>query len=131
MENLKEEQEPAMALHLVTVLLFQRHTNCIIHVPGRLVPSVIAFLAGRMPTQDHARLVQYQHLVMQQLRLASDRGTSGEADSPAELPGNDSSSKEEEGRGGEAPTNRDSQEQLQEMLVGLKDLVRKPRVSNE
>lgn len=60
-----------MALHLVTVLLFQQHTNCIIHIPGKLVPHVISFLANHLGELDHTKMTRYQQLVMQQLKLAS------------------------------------------------------------
>ena len=55
-----------MALHLVSVLLFQNTTHCIIHTPGKLVPSIISFLAGRISPEDHSRLLQYQLLITQQ-----------------------------------------------------------------
>jgi len=71
LENLREEQEPAMILHLVVVILFQQHTNCMIHAPGKLVPSVVSFLAERVSESEESKLVQYQQLVMLQLKLAS------------------------------------------------------------
>ena len=57
-----------MVLHLVVLLLFQRHTSHILHLTGRLVPPVVSFLAGHMSSADHAHLTHYQELVMQQLR---------------------------------------------------------------
>ncbi len=146
-EHLKEEQEPAMALHLVTVLLFQRHTNCIIHIPGKLVPCVLSFLATHMPTEDHSKLVQYQQLVVQQLILASNKGISSggnneppKLDSRPEEQGRDETKvsglqeqkekmeedDEESKSGVPLASNRDSvsvAQELQEKLAGLKQLV--------
>lgn len=67
-ESLREEQEPAMVLHLVVVLLFQQHTNCIIHLPGKLVPSIIAFLSSRLSETERSKLRTFQELVMLQLK---------------------------------------------------------------
>lgn len=61
--NLQEEQEPAMALHLVVVILFQQHTGSIIHMPGKLVPHIISFLESQMKPEDYVKLVEYQRLV--------------------------------------------------------------------
>ena len=71
LEHLREELEPAMILHLVVVVLFQQHTNCMLHAPGKLVPHITSFLAGRVNTSNYSKLIQYQHLVMLQLKLAS------------------------------------------------------------
>lgn len=49
MEQLKETEEPALVLHLASVLLFQGSTQCMLHAPGRCVPQVIATLSGRIP----------------------------------------------------------------------------------
>ena len=57
-----------MVLHLVVVLLFQQHTNCIIHLPGKLVPSVIAFLSNRLSESERSKLRTFQDLVMLQLK---------------------------------------------------------------
>lgn len=143
LESLKEEQEPAMALHLVTVLLFQRYTNCIIQVPGKLIPSVITFLSGHMPAQEHSKLVQYQMLVMQQLRLAGNRTAVGQGATSraSEEEGGVEGEKKEEEEGGtegesQAPAGDCSaasvEQDLQEALPGLKQLVKKPaKASNE
>ena len=71
LEHLQEEQDPAMILHLVVVILFQQHTNYMIHAPGKLVPSIVSFLADRVSKSEASKLVQYQQLVMLQLKLAS------------------------------------------------------------
>lgn len=71
LEHLREELEPAMILHLVVVILFQQHTNCMLHAPGKLVPHITSFLSGRVNTSYYSKLIQYQHLVMLQLKLAS------------------------------------------------------------
>ncbi|CAL8311682.1 unnamed protein product [Lota lota] len=66
-EQLKQTEEPALVLHLTSVLLFQSSTHCILHAPGRCVPSIISTLIGRIPTESHQLLSQYQGLVVKQL----------------------------------------------------------------
>lgn len=58
-----EEQDHAMALHLITVLLFQRKTATIVHYPGKFVPTVISFLSNHLPKKEHDKLVECQHLI--------------------------------------------------------------------
>ena len=49
-EQLKETEDPALVLHLISVLLFQASTQCMLHAPGRCVPQIIGILTGRIPT---------------------------------------------------------------------------------
>ncbi|MEQ2197910.1 hypothetical protein XENOCAPTIV_004979, partial [Xenoophorus captivus] len=49
-EQLKEVEDPALVLHLTSVLLFQASTHCMLHAPGRCVPQIIGTLTGRIPT---------------------------------------------------------------------------------
>uniref|UniRef100_A0A8C4ZY16 E3 UFM1-protein ligase 1 n=1 Tax=Gadus morhua TaxID=8049 RepID=A0A8C4ZY16_GADMO len=67
LEQLKQTEDPALVLHLTSVLLFQGATHCILHAPGRCVPGVISTLSGRIPTESHQLLSQYQGLVVKQL----------------------------------------------------------------
>ncbi|CAB4032676.1 Hypothetical predicted protein [Paramuricea clavata] len=56
-----------MGLHLAAVILFQYHTGCMIHVPGKCVPHIITCLADYMSPADHVKLIQYQGSVVKQL----------------------------------------------------------------
>uniref|UniRef100_A0A8D0A554 E3 UFM1-protein ligase 1 n=1 Tax=Sander lucioperca TaxID=283035 RepID=A0A8D0A554_SANLU len=49
-EQLKETEDPALVLHLASVLLFQGSTHSMLHAPGRCVPQIIGTLTGRIPT---------------------------------------------------------------------------------
>uniref|UniRef100_A0AAX7V4B6 E3 UFM1-protein ligase 1 n=1 Tax=Astatotilapia calliptera TaxID=8154 RepID=A0AAX7V4B6_ASTCA len=40
-EQLKDTEDPALVLHLTSVLLFQASTHCMLHAPGRCVPQII------------------------------------------------------------------------------------------
>ncbi|XP_035000252.1 E3 UFM1-protein ligase 1 [Hippoglossus stenolepis] len=66
-EQLKETEDPALVLHLTSVLLFQANTQCMLHAPGRCVPQIIGILTGRIPTEQQQLLSAYQSLVVKQL----------------------------------------------------------------
>lgn len=66
-EHLKEAEDPALVLHLTSVLLFQASTHCMLHAPGRCVPQIIGTLTGRIPSEQQQLLSAYQGLVVKQL----------------------------------------------------------------
>ncbi|XP_039982029.1 E3 UFM1-protein ligase 1 [Xiphias gladius] len=66
-EQLKETEDPALVLHLTSVLLFQASTHCMLHAPGRCVPQITGTLTGRIPTEQQQLLSSYQSLVVKQL----------------------------------------------------------------
>lgn len=67
LEQLKDTEDPALVLHLTSVLLFQASTNCMLHAPGRCVPQIIGTLTGRIPDEQQRLLSNYQTLVVKQL----------------------------------------------------------------
>ncbi|KAH9525822.1 E3 UFM1-protein ligase 1 [Bulinus truncatus] len=72
-EQLKSETDPAMGLHLAAVLLFQTMTQCMLHIPGRLVPSVLQHLTSLLDAEKVAVLTQMQDLIIKQHKLRSDQ----------------------------------------------------------
>lgn len=52
-EQLKVTEDPALILHLTSVLLFQFSTHSMLHAPGRCVPQIIAFLSNKIPEVIH------------------------------------------------------------------------------
>ncbi|XP_016318260.1 E3 UFM1-protein ligase 1-like [Sinocyclocheilus anshuiensis] len=66
-EQLKDTEDPALVLHLTSVLLFQNVTHCMLHAPGRCVPHIIGFLQRSHMLEQHKLLSQYQSLVVKQL----------------------------------------------------------------
>ncbi|KAI3364480.1 hypothetical protein L3Q82_010831 [Scortum barcoo] len=88
-EQLKETEDPALILHLTSVLLFQASTHCMLHAPGRCVPQIIGTLTGRIPTEQQQLLSSYQSLVVKQLVSQSQsrkqEEMEGEADKAEEL----------------------------------------------
>ena len=61
-----------MCLHLISVILFQQQTGNIVHIPGKLVPTVIAFLAQHLDDKVHSKLIECQKLVSNRLRSIGD-----------------------------------------------------------
>ncbi|XP_074542069.1 E3 UFM1-protein ligase 1 [Halichoeres trimaculatus] len=117
-EQLKETEDPALALHLTSVLLFQASTNCMLHAPGRCVPQIIGTLTGRIPTEQQQLLSAYQTLVVKQLVSQSQSKKQEEA--------GDKEEKDEEGLS--------VRSQLMNTMQQIKDLVlsqRKASVTEE
>lgn len=117
-EQLKVTEDPALILHLTSVLLFQFSTHSMLHAPGRCVPQIIAFLQNKIPEDQHSLLVKYQGLVVKQ--LVSQNKKSGQEEDPS----GDASDKEQHDV---ANTTR---KELQELSLSIKDLVLKSRKSS-
>uniref|UniRef100_A0AAY4BEJ7 E3 UFM1-protein ligase 1 n=1 Tax=Denticeps clupeoides TaxID=299321 RepID=A0AAY4BEJ7_9TELE len=83
-EQLKLTEDPALVLHLTSVLLFQAATHCMLHAPGRCVPQVIGSLVGKISEEQHRLLSRYQALVVKQLVGQSQAKKAGEAEDPAD-----------------------------------------------
>ncbi|CAB1342836.1 unnamed protein product [Coregonus sp. 'balchen'] len=85
-EQLKETEDPALILHLTSVLLFQASTHCMLHAPGRCVPQIIGTLVGRVSEEQHRLLTGYQGLVVKQLVSQSQgkKQEQGEGENPEE-----------------------------------------------
>ncbi len=49
-----------MTLHLAVVLMFQVFTQCMVHAPGRCVPSIISFLMEYIPEEQYKMLIECQ-----------------------------------------------------------------------
>ncbi|EDV25034.1 uncharacterized protein TRIADDRAFT_25797 [Trichoplax adhaerens] len=72
-EQLNKESKPAMCLHLCTLLLFQRHTQCMIHAPGRCIPQIISFLKQHLTDEQYKTIYEYQQLIIQSIQQSSDK----------------------------------------------------------
>ncbi|XP_023829286.1 E3 UFM1-protein ligase 1 isoform X1 [Salvelinus sp. IW2-2015] len=83
-EQLKETEDPALILHLTSVLLFQASTHCMLHAPGRCVPQIIGTLVGRVSEEQHRLLTGYQGLVVKRLVIQSQGKKQGEGENPEE-----------------------------------------------
>jgi hypothetical protein len=60
LEQLSSETDPAMALHLTSVILFHTYTQTLLHVPGKCVPQVILFLKSHMEADKYDELHKQQ-----------------------------------------------------------------------
>ncbi|XP_008575948.1 PREDICTED: E3 UFM1-protein ligase 1, partial [Galeopterus variegatus] len=118
-EQLKVTEDPALILHLTSVLLFQFSTHTMLHAPGRCVPQIIAFLNSKIPEDQHTLLVKYQGLVVKQLVSQSKKTAQGDD------PLNSKLDKEQED-----VLSNTIRKELQELSSSIKDLVLKSRKSS-
>ncbi|XP_047415328.1 E3 UFM1-protein ligase 1 [Sciurus carolinensis] len=116
-EQLKVTEDPALILHLTSILLFQFSTHSMLHAPGRCVPQIIAFLNNKIPEDQHTLLVKYQGLVVKQ--LVSQKKT-GQGEDPM----SDELDKEQQ------DVTNATRKELQELSSSIKDLVLKCRKSS-
>lgn len=116
-EQLKVTEDPALILHLTSVLLFQFSTHSMLHAPGRCVPQIIAFLNNKIPENQHTLLVKYQSLVVKQLVNQKKTGQ-----------GEDSLSEELDKE--QHDVTNTTRKELQELSSSIKDLVLKSRKSS-
>ena len=49
-----------MTLHLAAVILFQKFTQNIIHIPGKCVPQILVFLKDHLDGDNYVELVKLQ-----------------------------------------------------------------------
>ncbi|NXH53878.1 UFL1 ligase, partial [Rhabdornis inornatus] len=115
-EQLKVTEDPALVLHLTSVLLFQFSTHCMLHAPGRSVPQIINFLSGKIPEDQHSLIVKYHGLVVKRLTSQTKKTEHGDSDTKDNM-------EEEEGA-------ESIRKELQEITTSIKDLVLRPRKSS-
>ncbi|XP_020639413.3 E3 UFM1-protein ligase 1 [Pogona vitticeps] len=116
-EHLKITDDPALVLHLTSVLLFQFSTHCMLHAPGRCVPQIIAFLSTKIPEDQHSLLLKYQGLVVKQLISQNKKIGQGDDDTV------DNNLEAEE-------STEEIRKELRELAGSVKDLVLRPRKSS-
>ena len=59
--NLAEEKDPAMILHLsVTLVFYAVSAGRLVHAPGKAIPLMISALSKLIPSPVHQRLVEMQ-----------------------------------------------------------------------
>ncbi|XP_056284305.1 E3 UFM1-protein ligase 1 [Pseudoliparis swirei] len=122
-EQLKEAEDPALVLHLTSVLLFQASTNCMLHAPGRCVPQIIGTLTGRISTEQQQLLSAYQSLVVKQLVSQNQSRKQQQQEGGEEAEDEKAEEREEEAR--------DVRTQLAALTPQVKDLMRKASVTEE
>uniref|UniRef100_A0A8C5QZ63 E3 UFM1-protein ligase 1 n=1 Tax=Leptobrachium leishanense TaxID=445787 RepID=A0A8C5QZ63_9ANUR len=113
-EQLKVTEDPALVLHLTSVLLFQLTTHCMLHAPGRCVPQIIAFLNTKIPQDQHSLLANYQSLVVKRLI-----GQTKPDEEDLNTLGDTTADPEKE--------SESTRKELQELSPAIKDLVLRPR----
>ncbi|XP_076242490.1 UFM1 specific ligase 1 [Calliopsis andreniformis] len=67
LDELNATQDPAIALHLVTSILFIAATQNVLHMSGRHVSTVLSFLQTHLQPSTMAALSKYHNLVLKSL----------------------------------------------------------------
>uniref|UniRef100_T1PDD2 E3 UFM1-protein ligase 1 homolog n=1 Tax=Musca domestica TaxID=7370 RepID=T1PDD2_MUSDO len=72
LEQLQQCSEPALILHLTSLILFTTITGCILHASGKFVSQILAFINPSMADEQNKLLAKYHDLVISVLRLSAD-----------------------------------------------------------
>ncbi|XP_057324396.1 E3 UFM1-protein ligase 1 homolog [Microplitis mediator] len=67
LEELKDTEDPALALHLTTSILFTAATQCALHMSGRHVSSILSFLQSFLIPTTSTLLTDYHDHVLELL----------------------------------------------------------------
>jgi len=70
-KKLVDENDYAVSLHLIVVLLFYKNTSHIVHIPGKFVPNMISALFNYVPDQVYKQLLKCQKLITLQWKAAT------------------------------------------------------------
>ncbi|KAG8228820.1 hypothetical protein J437_LFUL008316 [Ladona fulva] len=63
--------DPALALHLASLILFQAVTGNILHASGKFVPTILSYLRPHLPNDINQSLQSYHDLVLKLLTMNS------------------------------------------------------------
>ncbi|CAL7940710.1 unnamed protein product [Xylocopa violacea] len=74
LEELNATQDPALALHLATSILFSAVTQSVLHMSGRHVSTVLSFLQTQLQSSTMDTLCKYHDMVLKSL-TSSDEET--------------------------------------------------------
>lgn len=121
-----------MVLHLVVVVLFQQKTNCALHIPGKLVPRIVAFLRNHLDNDQYVKISVFEQMVIEQRKLSprkvKDDLAAEECSEGGHVPEEEEEDAQIEGRPGEIAHETESRASdkakfKQEMLDDLKQMV--------
>ena len=131
-DQLRNESDPAMVLHLGAVLIFMKVTGSLLHLPGRLVPQVFVYLQDKhkkeVPREDLLQLRAYQELLVASIKESREREKQCSESQEATGPVVENKTQEEGGSAVEGDGERregQSQAQLIEKMQGVKQVALK------
>ncbi|KAK7870281.1 hypothetical protein R5R35_001007 [Gryllus longicercus] len=68
LEQLSVVQDPAVVLHIASLILFQTLTQSILHASGRFVSNILSFLQPQLPAEMYNSFQQYHDMVLKLLK---------------------------------------------------------------
>ncbi|XP_067636223.1 E3 UFM1-protein ligase 1 homolog isoform X2 [Eurosta solidaginis] len=70
LQQLNETVEPALVLHLASLILFTTVTGCILHASGKFVTQILAFIRPNLSNEQNNQLMQYHDFVLKLLQAS-------------------------------------------------------------
>ncbi|XP_039288056.1 E3 UFM1-protein ligase 1 homolog [Nilaparvata lugens] len=69
LQQMMGSDDPALALHLATLVIFQVATQSMLHASGRFVSTILQFLRSHLPEDDYQVLQKFHDMVLKLLTL--------------------------------------------------------------
>ena len=125
--KVEHEEDPAMALHLVAVLLFQQHTGSMLHAPGRMVPSIVAILEKYLPEEEQTILLSFQQLIIKYITAVRNKEeTKSSPDSLDDEPQKSNTDSEADDTGETKDRAEDSEKEDADIAAGAEQMDNDP-----
>ncbi|XP_055377674.1 E3 UFM1-protein ligase 1 homolog [Condylostylus longicornis] len=71
-EQIKDTEDPALILHLSTLILFSTVTGCILHASGRFVSQILSFLKPNFNDEQNKNFMEFHDLVLKYLSVGGE-----------------------------------------------------------
>lgn len=73
MDQLYKSNEPALVLHIASLVIFTIATSAMLHASGKFVASILDFLAlGYLKDEESALLIKFHELVIKHYKAETD-----------------------------------------------------------
>ncbi|XP_075226731.1 UFM1 specific ligase 1 [Lycorma delicatula] len=72
LQQMMDTDDPALTLHLASLIIFQNVTQTMLHASGRFVSNILLFLTSHLSQEDYDVLQNYHDLVLKLLTVNED-----------------------------------------------------------
>jgi len=70
-----ETSDPALFLHIASLILFSLTTDTLLQASGKFVPQIINFLAGKIDKEEHKEMKDCQERVVALIKMKNGQGS--------------------------------------------------------
>jgi hypothetical protein len=70
-----ETSDPALFLHIASLILFTLTTDTLLQASGKFVPQIITFLSGKLDKEEHMGMRECQERVVALIKMKNGQGS--------------------------------------------------------